>query len=418
MADFTDDWLHEYTLLVLRLNRLIGFRTDDDSLLDYYGLPEYQTQVNQEPQPVAKELVRHAQQLAQTITAQGFEHERADYLAKLVRALETVARRADGETIRLREQALGCFDLQVDYTPEKQFDQAYALYDDGLPGTGDVAKRLQTWREHHTLPSAKRHLLPDLIDRAVLEAKQRTQKLVPLPEDAELIVEDLPDQPFRALAMYLGNHRSKILVNQRIPFNLAELLYLVCHETYPGHIAELILKEQHLIEQKAYREQQVSFLLTPPFVISEGIALWAHRQAFAHEEASDWLTRHIYAKVGITPDGSQLSPILQATDLLWGVRCNAALMLDEGRSEPEVVKYLMQYALLDEATASRTLQSLQRPFCEAYIFTYHYGRQLLEPWLSGVEKNPTGNNIALKRLLTQQILPSNLSEQLSEPLAE
>jgi hypothetical protein len=403
-----DGWLHDYTLLVLRLNRCITLLTHDDSMLDDYGPPEIADQVNREPEPVAAQLIRDAQTLAQSIPTQGFEPTREIYLGKLVRALETVARRVAGETIPLREQAFQCFDLHVDYVPESQFAQAHSLYDEALPGIGDVFSRLQTWRAHHTLPNDKQHLLEPLIERALHESRRRTNSMIALPSDTEVVIEDLRDQPFRALAVYLGNHRSKILINQTVPFNLAELLYVVCHEGYPGHIAELDFKEEHLINQLGFREQQLGFLLTPPFVISEGIALWAHRLAFQNEEAANWLAQHVYPEVGITPDGSQLSKVLEATDLLWGVRCNAALMLEDGRSERETVEYLKQYALIDEAAAIRTVSGLRLPLREAYIFTYHYGLKLLEPWLGH-----DGRYTALERLLTRQILPSNLSGQLS-----
>lgn len=40
------DWLRDYMLLVLRLNKLIALHTHDTSLLDYYGPVEYQAQVS------------------------------------------------------------------------------------------------------------------------------------------------------------------------------------------------------------------------------------------------------------------------------------------------------------------------------------------------------------------------------------
>jgi hypothetical protein len=77
--------------------------------------------------------------------------------------------------------------------------------------------------------------------------------------------------------------------------------------------------------------------------------------------------------------------------------------LSEGRADTEVKDYLTRYALMDEETALRRLASLQRPFHEAYIFTYFYGRKLLEASLQGPQCRER-----LHQLLTQQILPSDL----------
>ncbi|MFC4456681.1 hypothetical protein [Deinococcus sonorensis] len=403
-----DEWLDEYTVLNLRLNRCITAQIGDDSLLDYVGPAEHAMRVRQEPEPAPAHLILDAQRLRQTLPAQGFEPARAAHLLKLVRALDSVARRVAGEAVSLREQALDWFDLHVDYVPDHHFTLAHAMYDDALPGTGDVMGRLHRWRAHHTLPEGRRQLLRPVMQRALDESRRRTRRMVPLPSDEEVGIATLQDQPFRAVAAYHGNYRSQILINETLPFNLAELLYVVCHEGYPGHLAELVLKEQHLTRQRGYREQQVGFLLTPPFVISEGLALWAHRLAFPDDEAERWLAAQVYREVGIAPDGSRLSRVLQATDLLWGVRCNAALMLEDGRSERETVHYLKHYALMDDAAASRTVSGLRLPMREAYIFTYHHGLQLLEPWLGAGEPAR-----ALTRLLTRQVLPSTLGDVLS-----
>ena len=47
--------------------------------------------------------------------------------------------------------------------------------------------------------------------------------MIALPSDAEVTIEDLQDQPFRALAVYLGNNRSEILINQTVPFKCLTL---------------------------------------------------------------------------------------------------------------------------------------------------------------------------------------------------
>jgi hypothetical protein len=78
-------------------------------------------------------------------------------------------------------------------------------------------------------------------------------------------------------------------------------------------------------------------------------------------------------------------------------------MLDEGRPEEEVVRYLAWWTLIDEEEAQRALPSLRRPFTEAYIFCYHHGRELLEAGMRGPDRN-----VFLRRLLTQQICPTDL----------
>lgn len=46
---------------------------------------------------------------------------------------------------------------------------------------------------------------------------------------------------------------------------------------------------------------------------------------------------------------------------------------------------------------------MQRPFAEAYVFCYHYGRKLLEPGMLGPDRDAF-----VGRLLTEQVCPSDL----------
>jgi hypothetical protein len=398
-------WTRDYVLLMLRIARAVKTRTGDGWMLDYYGPPEWKVLIDAEEPRSGEMLLEEVHVAEDTLRRQGFEARRARYLGKHLRALETLARRLAGERLSLREQAAGCFDIDVGWVPEDDFGEAETLYDRALPGHGDVRKRLSSWKRRHELPLGKSPLLPALFERAILEARRRTDALVGLPAGEEVYFGTLSGQPFLALAEYLGGLRSRVLVNTDRPFNVAELLYVACHEGYPGHLAEIVLKEKRLAREKGYAEELVSFLPTPRFVVSEGLALWAREVAFPGVEQQTWLEGHVYPEAGIGPDRGDVGTIHEAKDALWGVQCNAALMLSEGRPEKEAVRYLARWGLLDEEDARRALPSLRRPFAEAYAFCYHHGRKLLEPGVRG-----PGRNDFVRSLLTEQVCPSDLRQ--------
>ncbi len=253
------------------------------------------------------------------------------------------------------------------------------------------------------MPPEKAHLLPAFFQQVLTEALLRTQTLVPLPADTSTEIQALLDRPIRAMARYLGNHRSRIYLNPAVPFPLTDHFFVLCHEGYPGHLAEFVLKDEFLIGRRSYLEERVLLPCSPRYVISEGLALLAHEMIFAPREAEAWLAEHIYPAAGIRSDEADLTKIHQAGDLLFGVSCNAAWLLGEGPTPAEVLSYLMRYALLSEEAARRELASLQRPFYEANIFTYFYGRRLLEPLLQGPQRKDR-----LLQFLTEQTAPSDL----------
>jgi choline dehydrogenase-like flavoprotein len=60
---------------------------------------------------------------------------------------------------------------------------------------------------------------------------------------------------------------------------------------------------------------------------------------------------------------------------------------------------------MPEERAWKALDFLKDPFREAYIFTYFYGSQLMQPWLQGSNRREV-----FKSFLTEQICPSDLQD--------
>ena len=396
------NWAREYVLLTLRIGKAVEARTGDGWMLDYFGPPEWKALVDAEDPEPGGALLEATHAAEETLPHQGFEVQRTRFLARHLRALGMAARRLSGEHFSLSEQAAGCFDLNVARVAEERFGEAADLMDRELPGQGEIRRRLAAWKRRHELRPSRTHPLPALFERAILETRRRTDALIGLPEGEEVVFGILGDEPFLALAEYQGGLRSRVLVNTHRPFNVADLLYVACHESYPGHLAEIVMKEKHLVARKGYVEELVSFLPTPRFVVSEGLALWAREISFPGNGQLEWLEENAFPEAGIEPAGDP-GEIQTARDLLWGAQCNAALMLDEGRPEEEAIRYLTRWALMEEAEARRSLQSLRRPFAEAYVFCYHRGRELLEPGIRG-----PGRDAFIRRLLTEQVCPSDL----------
>lgn len=388
---------------VLRLNRLIVERTGDNSLLDYFGPERHRQLVLAEAAPDAGQLIEWFEGLRDDLDDLHSTPERHRFLSAVVRALGTTARRLNGEVMPLRQQARLLFDVEVDEVPEAQFERAHAMFDRALPGPGSIASRLGQWRRRHVLPQAKAEVLGDLVGRAISESRQRLIGVLPALASLPIDVGEIHDLPVRAVADYAPGSVSRVLINPAVELNVADLCYLVCHEAIPGHLAELELKHQALVLERGYREHLVGFLLTPPLVVSEGLALWAHELVFPDGDEQRWLESEIYPFVGLQPDGSDLRAIHQATDLLHAVRGNAALMLENGRSHDDVADYIREYALLDSGGVERAIRAIERPYAEAYTFTYQAGRALLEPWMNGPYREQV-----FTRCLTRQVLPSDL----------
>jgi len=128
---------------------------------------------------------------------------------------------------------------------------------------------------------------------------------------------------------------------------------------------------------------------------------------FSPEEAEQWLAKHIYPEAGIEPDTVDIAKLRKALELLeYPVGGNAAFLLHEGRSDDEVMQYLIKYSMVPDEEVLKYLEFLKVPFQQAYIFTYFYGRQLMKPWL----QQPDRLTI-YRRFLTEQVYPSELVKE-------
>ena len=109
------------------------------------------------------------------------------------------------------------------------------------------------------------------MQRAAAEARRRTQALVHLPADEGIEVQTVSGQVFLGDTCYLGHYRSRVEVNTALPTDVSDVVNFMCHEGYPGHHTEFVLKEHHLFRERGYHEQAIFPIIGPQAVISEGL---------------------------------------------------------------------------------------------------------------------------------------------------
>lgn len=398
-------WLQQYILLTFHIDKVVRTTYECPFVEAYYGPPEWKSQVGAEPEMAPADLVRQSMALADTLPLQGFPPQRAIFLEKHIKAMETLCRRLSGERFSLEEEARYCLDIRPTWTPEERFEKAHALYESVLPGTGSLAERWRTYRNSLAFPSDQTSALIDVVKQAYAEARKRTKAFVELPEEETIDIEYRADWEHDAAAYYEGNYRTHIVMNvASTGAHLSRLFdHKVCHEGYPGHHTDYILKEQLLYRQQGYVEHTVCLTLCPQRVIEEGIAQLAHEMIFAEGEAEQWLAEHVYRALPKEVDPIVLLRLRQASEMLGGVWDNAAMLLDEGQSEQDVIQYLATHVLVAPDRVAPMVTHLKHPIWGRNELTYLSGKKLMQPWLEGADKLTV-----FRRFLTEQITPSQL----------
>jgi hypothetical protein len=383
-------WLHAYATLALRIDRHL-----DGSALIYDGPPQWHAAVAaEEPVPPAR-LVEECEALRHDIPVDG---ERGTFLAAQLTAMRATSLQLMDPAVPFAEHAQQCLGVPIDPTPEDLLADAHSQLADALPpGPGSPAERLHAWQQAQPVPADR---LPELAERAIAETVARTRSIVELPDEVHV---DIRLDPGPHRGHYAGNGAGTMYLSNAQPFNGADLLYVVAHEGFPGHIAESLLKDVHLADRPEHR---IRFMISPPFVVSEGLGLHAQEIAFPGDEAQRWLADEL----GIRADGSDLAAIHDARNVLWGAWGNAALLVAEGRPDADVADYLTRWGLLTEAETGWALDFLRSPGMRAYVLGYFHGWRLVQHWLDHPDRSAR-----VRRLLTEPTLPADLEGEAVNP---
>ena len=393
-----DSFGERYIQLAFRIHQHLDGYVDA-----YIGNPALRDAVlNQSPLPVGA-MLAEADSLLNLLATSDYPARRRIYLHKQLIAMQTACRHIADDKLPYREELRRYFDIDPQPIDNDVFDHAIEELETLLPGHGSVAERMITWRKRFEINGQQAQtVMPMIAD----ELRSRTTALYPLPEGENVEFRMVSNQPWGGFNWYHGNYASGVDINTDLPIAANGLTNLIAHEAYAGHHTEHCIKERDLFYGRGWAEQSIFLVNTPECVIAEGIANLASHVLFADGELARWQAEHVYPRVGIDGDPEREQRINRAGAALAGVRGNAALMLhDEGRSEADVIQYLMRYALISEDRAHKTLSFLNDPLWRAYIFTYFYGEHLLDAWMQRGDKVERFGT-----LLHEQIYPSLIEQ--------
>lgn len=372
----------------------LGLGKHVDGLVDgYYGPPEL---AESDPQSL-EELLEDARTLRAHVAMADLEEQRRRWLTAQIDGLECVAEMTAGVEVPWRDAVRRCYGLEIERTPEERFDEAHGRLEGVLPGSGELADRLEAWRRTQDVPTDR--LLPGF-HALVDELRSRTAELVELPDGERFNAQLVSGEPWGAYNWYLGDLESRIDINTDLPVRSYFLAILAAHEGYPGHHTEAACKEARLVRGEGRDELSILLIHTPECLVAEGIATNAIDQALGE----DWTGRageilrglDIPFDAGVAREVAWVSQELQDVDvnIAWSVR-------EDGWSEDEAVAYHRRWALSTEERARRAIAFDTHPMWSIYVPTYSVGERLVRAF---AERGDGG----FHSLLTEQLTTADL----------
>jgi hypothetical protein len=384
--------VERYLTLGLTLGRHI------DGMVDaYFGPPALAERV---PDVAPARLVDDARRLLADLEHSDLEPARRRWIASQVRGLLTTARRLAGEAIGYADEVEASYGVRPTWQDEEVFAAAHRRLTAVLPGDGPLADRLIAWREAQAVPVDR---LPAAVASLADDLRERTQRLLGLPEGEHVEFDLTTDKPWSGFNYYLGDLRSRVSINTDLPVLSTSLAHLVAHEAYPGHHTEHSRKEAGLVRQRRWLEETIFLVGTPQCLLAEGLADLAIEVAVSpdpHEQAT--FTASHLRPLGIAYDAEVAAEVAAAGDGLGKVRGNAALLLHErGGSVDDAVAYLERWALLPRNRAAKSVEFLTDETWRAYMTCYVEGLPLCRAYVAG-------DPARFERLVTEQLVPDDL----------
>ena len=369
-----DDIAEQYVRLTLQLAQ------HQPSLVETWLGPGGWRPGPRRPVPEVRAEIGDVQAAMADLAAQVEPDDRFQYLQQQLGALFVAARRLSGESMGFVEEArasLGSdaaemvnrFGGHANGVDEPAATAARADLQRRLPGRGPLHERYAAFRSRHALPAAR--ILP-VLQAAVDICRRRVRPHIPLPESENVQLETTTGLGLAGRAIYQGDFRSRVLADTSGPLDLAQLVWLVAHETYPGHHVQHVLADRELVQAQPERALHPSFgrhLLCAEGAAEAGAALLLEGAVFEEvcrdlAQLAGTRSGDVAELVAVHRSVAELDPVIAAT---------ARAYLDGALGSEAAADQLSARALVIDA--QRFLFVIERQ--RTRLLAYPVGRRLV-----------------------------------------
>jgi len=405
MAGPMDDLARRYLLLVLRTARHhAGF------LVAYDG-PDALREVvaGEAPTPPAElhdEAVRLHEEVSTAQTLTIAEKQRARWLASHASALSAIAR-LEAQDLALPDLAESLCDLVADREPESVLAAAHRLLDAALPPGPSLRARLAAHAAATLIPTEQ---VPTAVEALTGLLRDRTAEDVGLASGEALSIAPVhaAGESWHARWCPEAGMRGRLELNLSMPWHLDDLARSAGGDGYPGRHAFRVGQLGGAAASGGRDEVLAWCRPMPAATIEAGLAGVGRELLLGDFELAAEL-RRLGRELGLRWDVERGLEVARARDRLSAAVANAVLLLHhDGLPEPEVRGYLAETALLEPDVVDRVVAGWSRPLGRVEPFARAFGPRLVRDWLA-----VTGQTDGLRRLLSEQLTPGQLRDDLA-----
>ena len=398
-----DDLAQRYVRLALEFGEY-----DTDYVDAYLGPEEWREEARKNLRPqeqLAADIADILRELADYSANSELEQHRLDHLLKNVRAMDTRARMAMGESFSFATEARLIYDVKLSDYDMDRFDHLLAEINLLVPGEGDLAGRVDAFRSQFEIANEK---VEAVFQAAVAECRRRTEKYIELPADERYTLELVTGTSWGGYNWYQGDNHSLVQVNLDFPLKIDQAIDLGCHEGYPGHHVGNMTVENRLLKERGWIEYAVFPLFSPAALVGEGSGNYGIELAFPGDEKVKFEREVLYPMAGLDPQlAEQLENLNELFSELSFARVSTTrFYLDGEISRDEAIELTRKYGLTSREEAEKRIRFSEQ--YRSYILNYSVGKALVQDYIERQADNLEGRWQAFERMLVEMPTASEL----------
>ena len=327
-------------------------------------------------------------------------------LLRNVRAMDARMRMANGESFSFTEEASRVYDASLPEYDFAEFDAALDEIDALFPGDGDIAERVDAFKESLAIPEKD---VDAVLGLAIDECRQRTLEHIALPESEGFVLEYVNGVNWSGYNWYQGDDTSLMQINTDFSLKIDRAVDLGCHEGYPGHHVWNVLVENRILNDRGWIEFSIYPLFSPYALIGEGSANYGIDLAFPGDEKIAYEREVLFPRAGLDPElAITLDQLNELTRKLAHAQvATAQRYLDGEITREEAIEQRRRYGLSSRERAEQSVRFIEQ--YRSYVLNYSLGQDLVRDYIDSQADDPVARWDAFERMLTELVTASDMT---------
>ena len=306
--------------------------------------------------------------------------QRQEWLRANLVSLRMQLRVKAGAKFPVREEVQLRYGFQPDFKPLSSYDPVLAQLDKQLPGSGTLSERIAKMRQATIVPADRVRVVQDA---AFKECRRRAAEHVRLPKGESVEIRWIESPLFPGSNTFKGNGHSLTELSRDYKWELDQLLWVTCHEVYPGHHTQFATQSAELFHKRGWPEFSLSQNYGPTIPGAEAIAEYGVGLTFPIEDRIRFERDVLYPLAGLQmkePDAWRAFWSARF-DMLGATASVTQAYLDGKLDKAQAEQAFIKYRLMTPEGAAKLLPAIDQ--LGSYIIASDVGWMTIDRKLRG-----------------------------------